>query len=105
MDEKWTNAEKKVARKAFDAAYRRECSAIANELKALAAKISGPEDLWRIHDYLTNKREEIDQKYDYRYSVLLTVFAGLIREGWITEEELKDLAADKFEKIKAISSW
>ncbi|NKE72798.1 hypothetical protein [Candidatus Manganitrophus noduliformans] len=86
-------------------AYRRECSAIANELKALAAKISGPEDLWRIHDDLTNKRVEIDQMYDYRYSVLVTVFAGLLREGWITEEDLKGLAAEKIEKIKAISSW
>lgn len=43
--------------------------------------------------------------YDYRYSVLVTVFAGLLREGWITEEDLKGLAAEKIEKIKAISSW
>lgn len=105
MNEKWTDAEKKVARKAFDAAYRRECSAITSELKALAAKISGPEDLWRIHDDLTNKREAIDEKYDYRYSVLVMVFARLLREGWITEEDLKGLAAEKTEKIKAVSSW
>lgn len=105
MNEKWTDAEKKTARKAFDAAFRRECSAIASEMKTLAAKISEPEDLWRVHDYLTNKREEIDQKYDYRYSVLVTVFARLLREGWTTEEDLKGLAADKIEQIKAVSSW
>lgn len=105
MNEKWTDTEKKIARKAFDAAFQRECSAIASELKVLAANISGPEGLWRIHDFLTNKREEIDQKYDYRYSVLVTVFARLLREGWITEEDLKGLAADKIEQIKAVSSW
>ena len=27
--------------------------------------------LWAIHDYLTEKRKEMDKKYDYRYSVLL----------------------------------
>lgn len=103
MNEKWTDAEKKAARKAFDAAFQRECSAITSELKVLAANISGPEGLWRIQDYLTNKRKEIDQKYDYRYSVLLMVFARLLREGWITEEDLKGLATDKVEKIKSIS--
>lgn len=65
--------------------------AIAQDVREMAAKINGPSDMWEIHDYLTEKREETDQKYNYRYSVLLFVFARLMYEGWIKEEDLEGL--------------
>jgi hypothetical protein len=49
---------------------------------------SDPLKIWPVHDYLSEKRRDIDQKYDYRYSVLITVFARLLFEGWTTEAEL-----------------
>jgi len=65
---------------------------------------SEPEDLWRIHDFLTKERRRTDEKYDYRYSVLLFVFARLLHEGWIVETDLQGLAEDKIEVIRYLNS-
>ena len=44
-----------------------------------------------IRDYLNEKAREVDHKYDFRYSVLIGVFARLMAEGWLTPEDLADL--------------
>jgi hypothetical protein len=36
------------------------------------------DDIWGLHDFLTEKRNEVDEKYDYRFSVLDFVFSRLI---------------------------
>jgi Photoprotection regulator fluorescence recovery protein len=55
--------------------------------------------IWDLHDYLSKKRREIDSKYDYRYSVLLMVFARLVYEGWLTEDDLSGIGSEKFDII------
>ena len=100
---KWSKTEKEAARRAFEGAYRKECGAIAAKIKEMAAATSEPEDLWRIHDVLTKQRRQTDEKYDYRYSVLLFVFARLLQEGWITETDLQGLADDKIEAIRYLA--
>lgn len=92
---KWSKPEKKIARRAFDAAYQRECAAITSKLSEMVYAISEPRDLWRIHNYLTEKRDETDAKYDYRYSVLPSVFARLLKEGWLSQTDLEGLGDDK----------
>ena len=82
-DFKWSKTEKKIARAAFEKAYQRECSDIIEKIRTKAEKISEPDDIWRFHDFLAEKRDEIDEKYDYRYSKLILVFARLINEGWL----------------------
>jgi hypothetical protein len=82
----WTKREKDIARKAFGVAYERECKAISQNVRKMALGINDPPGLWRLLDYLTKIREEMDEKYDYRYSVLPFVFARLIHEGWITRK-------------------
>ena len=37
--------------------------------------------------------------YDYRYSVLLWVFARLIRDEWLNIDELEGLSEDKLSRI------
>ncbi len=59
-DMKWSDTEKKAARKAFDAAYLRECNDIIVRLKDMALKASTPEDIWKIHDYLTRQGRRFD---------------------------------------------
>ncbi len=98
--EKWTKSEKAIARRAFKQAYERECEAIADEARRLAEGIVGPEDMWQLHDFLTQQRGETDEKYDYRYSVLVFVFARLIGEGWLKEDEIAGLGEDKLRKIR-----
>ena len=99
---KWSKSEKVIARRAFDTAYKRECDAITAKVKEMIAKATEPVHIWRIHDYLTEQRENIDEKYVYRYSILILLFARLLSEGWLKKTELEGLGEDK---IKEIEKW
>ena len=96
----WTGSEKQIARKAFNNAYHSECRKIIDTAKKMLAQSSAPQDLWKVHDYLTQERRKTDEKYRYRYSVLILVFAKLIHEGRLTENDLDGLHADKLEAIR-----
>src|SRR5688572_3262836 len=98
-DIQWSKTEKSIARRAFDRAYRRECEAITKRINSMMHDIANPEDIWRLHDFLSETRKEIDEKYDYRYSVLIFVFARLMKEGWLKEADLDGLHEDKVSKI------
>jgi len=94
-DLKWSPAEKAIARKAFDRALGRELEAVILETKSKAAKLQEPSGLWELEQYLTQRRQEIDRKYDYRYSVLPLVLANLLTGGRLNENELHGLGEDK----------
>ena len=102
---KWSEAEKKIARRAFDSALKRECAAVMEKLKGLALTAEKPEDIWAIHDYLTDQRKVIDGKYDYRYSQLIIVFARLLAEKWIEDKDLEGLNEEKLQAIHHIASF
>jgi hypothetical protein len=101
-DFKWSKTEKKIARTAFEKAYQRECSDLIEKIRTKAGEITEPDNMWRFHDFLTEKREEIDEKYDYRYSVLILVFARLVNDGWLDFNDLKGLADNKIDRIKSL---
>jgi hypothetical protein len=103
-DIQWTPDEKKIARRVFDAARGREYASIIERMKALAAQADTPEALWAVHDFLSEQRRLIDEKYDYRYSRLILVFAWLLREKWIAEADLAGLAEEKIERILFIAT-
>ncbi|MGA2496424.1 MAG: hypothetical protein ABSH20_01710 [Tepidisphaeraceae bacterium] len=98
--ETWSQTEKKAAHAAFEQAYARECKAIAGNVRARAERLDDPAELWKLTGYLLGRRREIDEKYDYRYSVLITVFARLVHEGWLTLDDLKGLREDKIRRIQ-----
>ena len=64
----WSKSERAIASKAFDAALERELHEVIQEAKRMASQIKQPSDLWDFEHYLTQRRKEIDRKYDYRYS-------------------------------------
>ena len=99
----WSKREKEIVRRAFDAAYERECSAIAEEARKGMAGAHDAAGLWRVHDFLSKKRKEIDQKYDYRYSVLTRVFGILVGEGRLTRDDLAGLSEEKIAEIIRIA--
>jgi hypothetical protein len=101
-DIKWSKTEKEIARKAFEKAYERECADLVNKVRTKAGNITKPGDIWRLHDFLTRKRKEIEKKYDYRYSVLFLVFAQLIKDGWLDFKDLEGLAEEKIGRIAAL---
>jgi len=98
----WSKTEKKIAREAFEKAYERECSFLAGRILEKANQITKPEDIWELHDFLIEKRKEVDQKYDYRYSMLELVFARLIKDGWLDFTDLKGLNEEKIEQLQRL---
>ena len=77
----WSRSEKAIARKAFDAALGRELHEVIQQAKKMANEIQQSSDLWDLERYLTERRKEIDRKYDYRYSHLAHVFGRLLHEN------------------------
>src|SRR5271167_1104307 len=76
----WSKSEKAIARTAFDAALERELHEVIQEAKKMANQIKEPADVWELEHYLTERRKEIDRKYDYRYSQLTQVLGRLLYE-------------------------
>ena len=103
-DLKWSKTEKTIARRVFDLAYKRECENLAERLKNKAEGIKEPRDLWLVHDFLSGQLERIEQKYDFRYSVLILLFALLLKEGWLKESELAGISEEKMEKIRYLAN-
>lgn len=101
--EKWSKAGKAVAGRAFENAYERECREIIKELRVMANEADEADDIWRLHDFLAEKRRGIEEKYDYRYSVLILVFARLLRGGWIQVDDLEGLETDKIARIRELA--
>ena len=83
---------------------KNECEALVIKLKVLAEKAENSDDVWAIHDYLTEQRKTIDGKYDYRYSQLIVVFGRLLREKWIEDKDIEGLSAEKIQAIRHIAS-
>ena len=101
----WSSAEKKIARAAFDAALERERAAVRREVEVILLSSPDSTEIWHVRDYLNEKAREIDAKYDYRYSVLIDVFALLVAQGWLTLDELMGLHSEKLGLIQAASAY
>jgi hypothetical protein len=95
----WSNAEKVVARRVFNAALQQELAELMIELKAKAQELSAAEDIWRLHDFLGRRRREIDQRYDFRYSQLIYIFGVLLLQKRIHAQDLTGLSEEKLELI------
>ena len=100
----WSESEKKIARRVFEAALAAELAEVMTEFKAKAEAATEPSDMWTIQEHLHRKRREIDEKYDYRYSQLPLVFGRLIREGRIQADQLAGLAPEKLSVIKDVAT-
>src|SRR6266481_8067500 len=101
----WSRSEKVIARTAFDAALGRELHEVIQQAKKMASQIQQSSDLWDLEHYLTERRKEIDRKYDYRSSQLTHVFGRLLQEGRLSEEELRGLREDKLESIRSFAKF
>ena len=100
-----SRSEKAIARTAFDAALGRELHEVIQEAKRMANQIRQSSELWDLERYLTQRRKEIDRKYDYRYSQLTDVLGRLLYENRLSEEELRGLREDKMESIRSFAKF
>jgi hypothetical protein len=105
MDQlKWSDREKKIAHAVFEAALQQELAEIIAKFKARAERVQTPDELWPLEDWLAKQRRHVDERYDFRYSQLILVFASLLREGRITRSQLDGLAPDKLASIDSVAS-
>jgi hypothetical protein len=101
----WSKSEKVIARTPFDAALGRELHEVIQEAKRMANGIQTSSDLWDLEQYLTERRKQIDRKYDYRYSQLTLVFGRLLYENRLSEEDLRGLREDKLKSIRSLAKF
>jgi|SRR5215469_18151214 len=101
----WSKSEKVIAHTAFDVALGRELREVIQRAKQMANEIQEPSDLWELENYLTQRRKEIDRKYDYRYSQLRHVFGRLLYEGRLNEQDLHGLDEDKLKSIRSFAKF
>ena len=101
----WSRSEKALARKAFDAALNRELHEVIQEAKKMASQIRQSSDLWDLERYLTQRRKEINRKYDFRDSRLTDVLGRLLYENRLGEEELRGLREEKMKSIRSFAQF
>ena len=99
----WSRSEKTIARKAFDAALGRELHELIQEAKKMASQIKQSSDLWDLEHYLTQRRKEIDRKYDSRGSRLIDVLGRLLYENRLGEGDLRGLREEKLKSIRSFA--
>ena len=103
MEEKWTKSQKVHARKLFDLALVREYDALISSINSM--EIKTPDDVWDLYEMLGKKRKELNDKYDYRYSRLIFVFAQLVRGGYLSLEELAPIGEEKQKQIEGMVNF
>ncbi len=99
----WSVTEKEIVQAAFERAYQREIAALIQEVRERASSLEALEDMWRLHDFLSARRHEIDGKYDQQDAGLIFVSSRLVKEGWLHLNELEGLAVDKLTKVAAMT--
>jgi hypothetical protein len=101
----WSRSEKIMARKAFDAALKRDLHEVMQEAKQMASQVQQPSDLWDLEHYLTERRKDINRKYDTRGSRLKDVMGRVLYENRIGEHDLRGLGDEKMESIRSFAQF
>ncbi|MDS3861958.1 hypothetical protein RIF25_14230 [Thermosynechococcaceae cyanobacterium BACA0444] len=102
-DTGWSEKEKAVAQASLKLAREREIASLMLEVSHQANGMTTLDDLWKLHDFLSARRYDIEGKYEDEYSVLIFVLARLVKEGWLLAEELKGLEEDKLTKVTVLA--
>jgi len=101
----WSRSEKAIARRAFDAALKRELHEVMQKTKQMASQIKEPSDLWDLERYLTERRKDIDRKYDTRGSRLKDVLGRLLYENRLDEKDLRGLREEEMKSIRSFAQF
>ena len=99
----WSSEERNIASSALSRAYEREITATVDCVRKMASDISQIEDVWKLHDFLSARRHDIDGKYDDRESFLMFTLSKLIKDKLLDLSDLEGLAADKRTKVSMLT--
>lgn len=71
----------------------------------MAKQIQKPSELWDLERHLTERRKEIDRKYDVRNSRSIDVLGRLLYEKRVTETDLRGLGEEKLKSIRSLAQF
>ncbi len=106
-----TKKEKKSARKIFSISIEKEFETALKNSEIIIAKwknntSTSREIFHETHTYLDNFLKHLQFRYDdLRPSNYLLSLAGVLKDGYITEEELSDFSDESKEIIKRYSNF
>jgi hypothetical protein len=98
-----SSQESAIAKVALKNAYQRETSRILELVREQASEVAHIDDLWHLNDFLSARRFDLDGKYDDRDEEILFVLAKLVKEGWVTFEDLSGFEEANLTKVKALA--
>jgi hypothetical protein len=99
-----TKKEKKIAREVFSMSIEKEFDTALQNSEVILAKwksgnATGREIFHETRSYLNNFLKHLQRRYDdLRSSDYLITLAGILKDGYITEEEIKDFS-DEARKV------
>jgi hypothetical protein len=99
----WPKSEKILAQKILGVALNREMLEIRKRISKTVTDYKEHEDIWKLHKYLSDKKKEMDSKYELKYSQMILVFGRMIREGYLREDDFNGLSESKIKAVKEIS--
>jgi len=102
-DAHWSTQEKEIAKAALRTAQNREIQLLVEVVRERASEVATIDDVWRLNDFLSARRFDIDGKYDDREGEILFVLAKLTKDGWLASEDLLGLEPSKLSKITALT--
>ncbi|ACB50998.1 unknown [Crocosphaera subtropica ATCC 51142] len=101
--QQWSQTDQKIAQEALGKAYARETEALVAEINQKASQITHINDIWALNDYLNSKRYHIDGKYYSSDATSMFVLAQLVKEKWLTLDELTGLTPSTRAKVAALA--
>lgn len=104
QDIHWTPKEKQIARTVFQRAAMAEEQELLERFKKKAAAMKEMNDMVALQHAIGKADRKYQEKYDFRYSQLISVFGCLVREGRISMEELEGLSEEKLDYIGRYAS-
>ena len=71
----------------------------------MASQINEPDDLWALEQYLTERRKDLNRKYDPRGSRLKDVLGRLLYENRLGEDDLRGLREENMQAIHSFAQF
>lgn len=79
---------KEADRRIFDEAFKKENNIIIEKIREVAAKAASYDDIIDIRKYINSSIKILNQTHSYRYSRLSYMFAELLFDHIISENDL-----------------
>ena len=101
----WTEQEQAVGITALNRAQARTIERLIADLHRQVIELQSADQIWQLHDFLSIQRHGIEGRFEFRQESILFVFASLVKEGFLSLDELQGLDAEKLAKIMAMSRF